>query len=240
MNPYEILKLSQGASAEEVKAAYHRLAKQWHPDKFVGPAKAEAEQKFRQLAEAFSMLKDVAHGAVPLDAANASVSSPASTVEPRIDLDQALPPKERSASDWYEEAKTCYEHGDPQRALGLVHFAIKMDGTKGEYHALLARVISTTSGDKKAESRALETAIRLNPKDVDSTILLAELFQSVGMYARATSLWKTARRLAPNHPMFMKPAPAKSKKEGAGTLAEQWADLVDKIRGALSRSKDGR
>lgn len=238
MNPYEILELAQGATAEEIKAAYHRLAKQWHPDKFVGPSKAEAESKFRQLAEAFSMLKDVGRSAAappPMPQAD-----PALVPEARIDLEQAPPPKERNAEDWYREAKSSYEHGDTQKAMGLIHFAIKLDGSKGEYHALLAQVIAETTGDKKAESRALETAIRLNPKDVESTIRLAELFQSVGMHARATRLWQAGRRMAPNHPVFAKAASAKSKKGGAGSLAEQWSDLVDRIRGLLDRLKAGR
>jgi len=236
MNPYEILELSPGASAEEIKSAYHRLAKQWHPDKFQGPAKAEAESRFRQLAEAFSMLKDVGRPANP----SAAVPSPAMATESRIDLDDAPPPKERHAEDWYKEAKASFEQKNPSKALGLVHFAIKMDGTRGDYHALLAQAIAATSGDQKAESRALETAIRLNPKDVDSTIMLAELFQSVGMYARATSLWETARRLAPNHPHFAKPTPPKGKDKITGSLRDQWEALLGQMRVWLDRIKGGK
>jgi len=240
MNPYEILELAQGASAEEIKAAYHRLAKQWHPDKFVGPAKAEAESKFRQLAEAFSMLKGVgrAEMAPGGPAAQPPVTSPAP--EARIALEEAQAPRERSAEDWYKEAKACHDHGEVQKAMGLIHYAIKLDSAKGEYHALLALVIAETTGDKKAESRALEAAIRLNPKDVESTLRLAELFQSVGMHARATKLWETGRRMAPEHPVFAKPAPAKSKSGGAGSLSDQWADLMLRLRGLLDRLKARR
>ena len=59
MNPYEILEVRPGASADEVKASYHRLAKQWHPDRFTGEQKSQAEHKFRQLSEAFNMLRSV-------------------------------------------------------------------------------------------------------------------------------------------------------------------------------------
>ncbi|HLO68606.1 MAG TPA: DnaJ domain-containing protein, partial [Holophaga sp.] len=65
MNPYEVLEISPGSRPEEIKAAYHRLAKQWHPDRFNGAAKAEAEGRFRQLAEAFNMLKDTARREEP-------------------------------------------------------------------------------------------------------------------------------------------------------------------------------
>ena len=47
MNPYEVLEVSAGASPDEIKAAYHGMAKKWHPDRYTGAAKAEAEQRFR-------------------------------------------------------------------------------------------------------------------------------------------------------------------------------------------------
>ena len=52
MNPFQVLEVSPGASAEDIKASYHRLAKQWHPDRYMGEEKAEAEERFRELAEA--------------------------------------------------------------------------------------------------------------------------------------------------------------------------------------------
>jgi len=231
MNPYEILELSPGASAEEIKLAYHRLAKQWHPDKFVGPAKEEAESRFRQLAEAFSMLKDVGRGVLPV---SAPASAPAS--EMRIDLEAEPAPRERNAEDWFSDAKAAFDQRNPAKALGLVHFAIKMDATKAEYHVLMAHAVALTTQDKKAESKALETAIRLNPKDVDSTIRLAELFQSVGMHTRATTLWQTARRISPDHPLFSKVGASKESRD----LKGQWANLVGQIKIWLDGLKSRR
>ncbi len=54
---YEILGLSRDASAEEIKRAYRRLARQYHPDAFKGD-KAEAERRFREIAEAYEVLSD--------------------------------------------------------------------------------------------------------------------------------------------------------------------------------------
>nr|WP_320131949.1 DnaJ domain-containing protein [uncultured Holophaga sp.] len=249
MNPYEILELSDGASPEEIKAAYHRLAKQWHPDKFSGPSKAEAEVRFRLLAEAFGMLKDVARRApasAPVPQAEARPTAP-SPEGVRIDLQAERSPKERTAEDWFREAKAAFEHGDAQKSLGLIHYAIKLDGERPDYHALMAKAVARATGDKKAESKALETAIRLNPKDVESTIRLAELFQSVGMHARATRLWENARRLEPSHRVFAKKEAQKEggKKGGKAaeaklTLAEQWLDLQTNVRLWWERMKERR
>lgn len=245
MNPYEILEISPGASADEIKAAYHRLAKKWHPDRFNGAEKEEAERRFRQLAESFNMLKDSSRRDEVTrtgQAANTPPQTPQSAVPTTIQLDQPTAPKtvpvhERTASDWYEDAKKAFEDRDYDRALGLVQYSLRMNADKAEPHVLLAKVLDATGGDKKALVRALESAIRLNPKDVDSTIRLAEVFQSVGMYARATKLWETARELAPNHKYFViekKKASAKAAEQVQG-MSEQFVVLKEQSKALINR-----
>jgi molecular chaperone DnaJ len=54
---YEILDLARTCSAEEVKSAYRKAALKWHPDR--NPEKKEeAEHKFREATEAYSVLSD--------------------------------------------------------------------------------------------------------------------------------------------------------------------------------------
>lgn len=53
---YEVLGVEKGASEEELKKAYRRLAKQYHPD--LHPNDKEAEEKFKEINEAYDVLKD--------------------------------------------------------------------------------------------------------------------------------------------------------------------------------------
>ncbi|MCY3020504.1 MAG: molecular chaperone DnaJ [Planctomycetota bacterium] len=54
---YEVLGVKRDASPEEVKSAFRALAKRWHPDRNPNN-KAEAEEKFKEIAEAYSVLSD--------------------------------------------------------------------------------------------------------------------------------------------------------------------------------------
>lgn len=52
---YEVMGLSRDASQEDIKKAYRRLARKYHPDVSSEP---DAEQRFKELGEAYEVLKD--------------------------------------------------------------------------------------------------------------------------------------------------------------------------------------
>ena len=53
---YETLEVAKGATVEEIKKSYRRLAMKYHPDRNQG--NAEAEAKFKEINEAYEILKD--------------------------------------------------------------------------------------------------------------------------------------------------------------------------------------
>ena len=55
---YQVLGIPRTASADDIKKAYRRLARQLHPDLHSGTKKAEMEKKFKELNEANEVLSD--------------------------------------------------------------------------------------------------------------------------------------------------------------------------------------
>jgi len=57
MNPYKVLGVSEDATQEEIRAAYLKLVKKYHPDKYTdNPLKELANEKLKEINEAYEML----------------------------------------------------------------------------------------------------------------------------------------------------------------------------------------
>lgn len=55
-DPYQVLGVTRAASGDDIKHAYRRLAKKYHPD--LNPGRPEIEQRFKEISAAYTLLSD--------------------------------------------------------------------------------------------------------------------------------------------------------------------------------------
>ncbi|MGF1479558.1 MAG: DnaJ domain-containing protein [Cyanophyceae cyanobacterium] len=98
---YTVLQVSQGATPEEIKAAFRRLVRQYHPD--LNPNDPASSEQFRNICEAYHLLSQSSLGDHP---------SPSS--EKLSEKDYYVRGVEKALEKDYQGAERCYS-----RAIGL-------------------------------------------------------------------------------------------------------------------------
>jgi curved DNA-binding protein CbpA len=184
-NYYEILGVNRTASANEIRQAYVRLAKERHPDRFPDPVERERAQGFfKELTAAFNTLGHT-RGRTEYDAS--------------LDRPQDAPPAE-IAKRAYAEAMERYEKKDYHQAVELLRTAVHHLPEEARHHAALGLALAKNPHWVREAIQSVEKATQLAPKNADYYVQLAELLLNQGLKLRARRPAETAARLAPNDP----------------------------------------
>ena len=140
-DPYAVLGISPGASEEEIKAAYRRLARRYHPDHFASdPAAAlEAEEKMKEINEAYDLLtKRASAGAGTGHTGNATFAEIRTRInqgmfaEAELQLDR-MPAVSRTAEWHYLKSIVLLRRGWQNDAMREIEIACAMEPGNAEY-----------------------------------------------------------------------------------------------------------
>jgi curved DNA-binding protein CbpA len=211
---YEVLGVPQNAGEQEIKSAYHRLARKYHPDKAPdGVDQAALEAEFALISSAYNVLKDKEKRAAydqNLEVKRqkgSSTSIPAATSAPVGDQTASL----RTASAELEKSRIsiakraflkglqCQTAGDYAKAVEFFEVAIKNYDLDPGYHSKLAQTLLRT---QRSFSRAIEAAKRasdLDPFNADHRVILAELYEAVGSKSMAVKAYAEILKWDPQH-----------------------------------------
>ena len=160
-NPYEVLGLKEGASAEEIKAAYRELVKKYHPDRHQdNPLEELAEEKMREINEAYETLIN-GGGKTAYSSQNSgsySGSSAGEFVEIRKSIDRGdlrdaearlTRIGERNAEWYYLFGVMNIRRGWFNEGVSNIQAAVNMDPSNYEYRNTLNSVVSQAGGYKQ-------------------------------------------------------------------------------------------
>uniref|UniRef100_A0A832M6E7 Tetratricopeptide repeat protein n=1 Tax=Oscillatoriales cyanobacterium SpSt-402 TaxID=2282168 RepID=A0A832M6E7_9CYAN len=154
---YETLGLQPGASPTEVKQAYRALAKTWHPDRFNHDSelRRQAEEKLKDINEAYRQLKDYQPTENPHESSTASSSSSSART--------TVSTKPTNAEFWYNRGAENAQQGRYKDALDDFSMAIRLNPTyveayryRGFAHSMLGFELGAESDLRKAKVLELE------------------------------------------------------------------------------------
>jgi curved DNA-binding protein CbpA len=182
---YEILGVPRTASSAEVRAAYVRLARERHPDRFQDPEeKARAQEFFKDLTTAFNTL---------------------SNDRRRQEYDQESQKPKAAAPQ--EIARQAFETGaqklkarDFHEAVQQFRVAVRLVPEDARYHAALSTALSNNPHWIREAIESIERAIHLAPEEPGYHIEMARLLDGQGLKLRARKAAEAALRLAPLDP----------------------------------------
>ena len=152
MNPYEVLGIKPGATQDEIKNAYRKLIKQYHPDKFIdNPLQNLAQEKMIEINEAYDALTK--------NAGNTSYNSSSSS-------------NSSNASNYNNSSNGSYEFQEIRRSIQSGNYAFaesklnSINNRNAEWHFLYGAVL-VNKGWFDSGLEHMNTAVSMDPNNLE-------------------------------------------------------------------------
>ncbi len=184
MTHYEILGLKRDSSSDELKRAYYRLVKRFHPDRYFKIGHDDLKNKlssiFKRINLAYTVLSDKSK--------RQEYDSGLSRTSEQTD----------TAFQRFQEGMELYQRKAYTDAVTAFGQAVYLDAAKPRYHFYYGLALREAGKYKEAE-RALLKAIELVPDNPDYVTELGYLYLRLDMKLRAKKTFERALNISPAH-----------------------------------------
>jgi curved DNA-binding protein CbpA len=188
-NHYEVLDVPSTASATEIKATYHTLARRFHPDRFhqsEPETRAKLETSFARIAHAYEVLNDAKRRA-EYDKPRAR-QSPDKSAAATATGERAAPQTPTA------RAETCFalgsqalEGNETDAAIRYFSEAVILQPRQAKYRAHYGVALMRKPNLVRTAETELLAALAIEPNNASFRVMLAELYRQLGMPKRAES-----------------------------------------------------
>jgi curved DNA-binding protein CbpA len=184
-NHYEVLDVPSSAGAADIKAAYHALARRFHPDRFhqsEPEIRAKLETSFARIAQAYEVLNDAKRRAT-YDKVRA----------PRA-ADKSGAKKGPAPNTPIGRAETCFtlgtqalEGNETDAAIRYFSEAAILQPRQAKYRAYYGSALMRKANLARNAETELLAALAIEPNNAAFRVMLAELYRQLDMPKRAES-----------------------------------------------------
>lgn len=169
---YEVLGVGRGATEEEIRDRFRKLARDSHPDRFKGALKAEAETRFQTLTEAVNVLTNATRRKLH----DAEIFT--GTSKTTADLGQV-------AKVYLQKGVKAFQEGDISAAYDNFDMAVKHNPQEAKAHYYLARAASRIPSRARQAVQAIEAAVQREPMNPQYLKDAGLMCKKAGLAAKA-------------------------------------------------------
>ena len=183
---YDTLGVERDAPDQDIRKAFRRLALKYHPDRFAGDQRPDAEERFQGITEAFNVL-----------------SHPESREKYDKEIAQGTDVKSMDAKEISRrlaaKGSQLMREGKMAEAVECLKTAVDHDDDNARAHYFYAQVIGRISGKERDALRHVEKAVSLESENATMKAEAAMLAMAAGMRTRALRHAQQALRLDPTN-----------------------------------------
>lgn len=219
---YDVLDVTRESSPAQMKVKYYELARRYHPDRFrrADPSLlARTESAFARITQAYDTLRDdrlranydaklaarqkaqqVADATAKPKTEAPVVTTPTATPDnvPNTPREPGLSAAERAEAQ-FKEGLAALETGERKAAIGLFAAAANAVPKEARYRAFYGRLLAEHEHTRRTAEAELQAAVKLDPKNAEYRVMLAELYRDLGLMLRARGEAERALGIDPNN-----------------------------------------
>lgn len=201
---YTLLDVTGRADLGEIKAAYYRLARKFHPDRFYGMHDPVLKEKvdviFSAINVAYETLRNSKRrleydnapverkviGATTLNSENTTTTLTKETVS-------------RVAEEHSQKAQKCYEEGNYYQAVQFLRSATQIAPDVPRYWRQLGISLSRNPQWRKEAEDSFQRAMELDPKNPENHLYLGFLYKNSGLKLRSKKHFQICHEMDPSN-----------------------------------------
>jgi tetratricopeptide (TPR) repeat protein len=187
---YQLLGVTRTAGQEEIKKAYFKMARRFHPDRFGRHSDPELRDKIDAVFDAVTK----AYRTLTSSDKRAMYGSKMAGPAPSDDKDRG-----KNAEIRFRQGKTLFSQGRYEEAQVLLEEAVRLKDDKGDYYLLLAMAESKVPSLCKKAERNFLRAIEIEAWNPEAHVGLGYLYKKEGLALRARKQFERALEIDPDH-----------------------------------------